>query len=91
MKKIVMYQCSECGKVSSEYDEILNCELQHLGLTKYQYLEWKKLKEQAEQAGRIVSHTKNSQTDKVFDEAIKALVNFEEQHKITMDLFPIIE
>lgn len=86
-----MYQCSKCGKVSSEYDKILNCELQHLGLTKYQYLEWKKLKEQAEQAGRIVSHTKNSQTDKAFDDAIVALTGFMRKHNIIMDYFPTIE
>lgn len=82
MKQHIIYECETCGKQSKDREEIMKCEASHLGLTIAEMQEWKRLKEDARHAGVVVGTTKNEQTDKAFDNAIKKLLAFEKEHGI---------
>ena len=82
MKQHIIYECETCGNQSKDREEIMKCEASHLGLTIAEMQEWKRLKEDARQAGAIVGTTKNEQTDKAFDDAIEKLLAFEKEHGI---------
>lgn len=85
MKRHIIYECETCGKRSEDREEIMKCEAAHLKLTVQEKQEWESLKERARYAGSVVSRTKNEETDKAFDEAIKALLAFEKEHRIKKD------
>ena len=82
MKSYIMYECEKCGKTSKDLWEIKRCEASHYDLSKEEEKEWKKLKDAAEKAGVTIYYTKNSQTEKAFDDAIDALIQFEKEHNI---------
>lgn len=44
--------------------------------------QYRALKSFASYMGSVVSHTKNGETDKVFDDAIQNLLDFEKKHGI---------
>ena len=46
------------------------------------YAEWKKLKNNAEGTSARLYYTKNENTEREFDEAVEALVNFEKENGI---------
>ena len=82
MKQHVIYECKTCGKKSENREEILKCEAVHLGLTIAEKKTYDFLKKRVEQAGYVVSRTKNEETDKAFDKAINELIAFEKEFGI---------
>ena len=82
MKQHIIYECDNCGKKSKDKVEIMKCEASHFGLTVIEMREWKNLKENAKHTGTVVGTTKNEQTDRAFDEAIKKLLTFEKEHNL---------
>ena len=75
------YRCEYCGFTGSR-EECEMHEAAHLGLTVERYRRWQELKRNVKQASYKVNVTKNERTEEAFDEAIKALVDFEELHGI---------
>lgn len=86
MKSYIMYECEKCGKTSKDLWEIKRCEASHYDLSKEEEKEWKILKAIVQKAGLTIHYTKNAQTEKEFDEAIKALIKFEKEHNIKHNL-----
>lgn len=82
MKSYTMYVCEECGKESKNVKEIMECEANHLGLTKEEFETYKAIKSFVEYAGSILSRTNNEETRKKFDDSIEELLNFELKHGI---------
>jgi len=48
------------------------------------YAEWKKLKNNAENTSARLYYTKNENTEREFEEAVEALVNFEKENGIPL-------
>lgn len=82
MKQYIMYECEVCGKTSKNANEIIECECKHLGLTIEEKKEWEHLKEVVKHCSCVISHTKNEETERSYDEAIEALMQFEKKHNI---------
>lgn len=82
MKTKTFYICETCDKISSDIDMIKICEASHLGLTVDEHLHYKALEEIVRRKSYNVSVTKNAETEKAYDEAIKELMEFEEKHNI---------
>lgn len=76
----MIYECEDCGKQSKDREEIMKCEAAHFGLTISEKQEWEQLKKKVRYKSAIVSSCKNEQTDKEFDDAIKKLMDFENEH-----------
>lgn len=85
MKKYIIYECTKCGKQSKDIIEIIKCEANHLGLTINEYKQYIELIKKVENASYVVSIRKNENTDKLFDNAIKALLEFEQKYNIEGD------
>lgn len=51
-------------------------------MTIEEYRRWQELKSKLAHASYTVSVTKNETTDKAFDDAINAIIDFEQQHGI---------
>ena len=82
MKQHIIFECETCGKQSENREEIMKCEVAHLGLTISEKQEWESLKERVRYSSSVVSRTKNEETDKAFDEAVETLLAFEKEHRI---------
>jgi len=82
VKNYTMYVCETCGYESKDAKEIMQHEADHLGLTVKEMEQYRALKSFASYMGSVVSHTKNGETDKVFDDAIQNLLDFEKKHGI---------
>lgn len=82
MKQYTVYVCETCGYESKNTKEVMQHEADHLGLTVKEAEQYRALKSFASYMGSVVSHTKNGETDKVFDDAIQNLSNFEKRHGI---------
>lgn len=80
MKSFIMYQCETCGKQSREKEEIEKCEADHLGLTLFEYREYRDLERKVEYCGYKISSWNNEQTRRDFDDAINNIIDFEKQH-----------
>lgn len=64
--------------------DIMACEAAHLGLSAGEKLKYDILKEVTARRGAAVSITKNDETERAFDEAIRELLAFEKQHNINL-------
>lgn len=77
-----MYVCETCGYESKYANEVMQHEADHLGLTVKEMEQYRALKSFVAYMGSVVSHIKNVETDKAFDDAIQNLLNFEKMHGI---------
>lgn len=82
MKNYTIYVCEECKFETRDLQEMKEHEAAHLGLTVEQHDEYKKLKQDAASAGALIAIEKNEKTEERFDDAIRALIKFEEEHLI---------
>lgn len=82
MKQYVVYVCETCGYKSKDRKEVMQHEAMHLGLTVEEMEQYRALKSFAAYMGSVVSHTKNEETNKAFDEAILDLLYFEQEYGI---------
>ena len=82
MKVRTFYQCEYCWSEYQSAKEAYKCEADCLKLTMEEYKEYVDMLNRAKTAGYIVSRTKNTDTEKLFDDCIKELVDFEEKHHI---------
>lgn len=55
MKRITQYQCDFCKKIYGDPEIAINCECGHLGLTRQEYDEYKKLLREESYAYQNVS------------------------------------
>ena len=63
-------------------DYILNSTI-YEGLTDTEVKEYESLKKSAQKFGILLSFSKNKESDKLFDDAVNALTDFEIRHNIT--------
>lgn len=82
MKTRIIYSCDVCGFECENRDVVLDCELEHLGITRDIYREWLSLIKDVEQKCWLAGHSHNVRTEKASDETISALINFEKEHKL---------
>lgn len=82
MKRHIIYECEKCGKQSRKYDEIWECEANHLGLTSKEMIEYTDLKEKVRNCSCTVSIENNDETRAKQDKAIDELIEFEERHNL---------
>lgn len=75
-------RCEICGKLSEDWEEILQCRASHNGLTVTEQQEWDNLKEECHRAGAAVIRTNNEEIRKRFDSATEKRRNFEREHNI---------
>ena len=82
VKRIVIYECSKCGKRSENKEEIMKCDAAHMGLTVDEKMEYEKLRQACVDAGSLNSRRSNEETNKIWDDAIYACLAFEHDHHI---------
>lgn len=84
MKEYIMYVCETCGKESSDYDDIYECEAKHLGLTVSEKQELDLLYSAVTRCSHRIMYSKNDETESAYDKAIHDLIAFEEAHGINL-------
>ena len=82
VKRIVIYEFSKCGKRSENKEEIMKCDAAHMGLTVDEKMEYEKLRQACVMAGSLNSRRSNDETNKAWDDAIQACLEFEHEHQI---------
>lgn len=82
MKQYTVYVCETCGYECKSGEEMMEHEAAHLGLTARELSQYRALKSLASIMGCAVSRNKNEKTEKKFDDAISALLDFEKEHGI---------
>ena len=82
VKRIVIYECSKCGRRSQNKEEIMRCDAAHMGLTVDEKMEYEKLRQACVDAGSLNSRRSNEETNKIWDDAIYACLAFEHDHHI---------
>ena len=82
VKRIVIYECSKCGKRSENKEEIMKCDAAHMGLTVDEKMEYEKLRQACVMAGSLNSKRSNDETNKAWDDAIQECLEFEHDHQI---------
>lgn len=83
MHEKTLYLCNHCDFVSTDKDAVIAHECQkHFGITVEERSTWIKLLKKAEHAGKAVSVCKNRETDQKFDDACRALADFEVEHHL---------
>lgn len=82
MRQYTVYVCETCGCEFKSREEETEHEAAHLGLTVRELEEYRALKSMASIMGCAVSRNKNEKTEKKFDDAISALLEFEKKHGI---------
>lgn len=78
-----IYQCDVCPASFDTRDEAMDHEASHFDLSPDLYGEWLALRRQAAATGHRVASVKNPETDGRFDDACKALVDFEAANGLT--------
>lgn len=86
MKHRIVFDCEFCDNYFFRRVDCEEHEAAHFGLTRKEYLDWKILNIEAAEAGRRCGSCNNSSTRTSFDNAIKALCLFEENHKLPSDI-----
>lgn len=85
MKEYKIYECEICGKTSKDYKEILKCECNCLGLTLEEKEEWehlKKLVKHSEQLLKKCNEENIERYQRIYDEDMDNLKQFESTHKL---------
>lgn len=83
MNQITLYSCEHCNYSTTDMHECLVHEAKHYGLTPEEYQSWRELHHSAVQASTRIGTTRNDDTRRAYDMAIKNLVEFEVAHKVT--------
>lgn len=86
MKRITQYQCDFCKKIYDNSTAAINCECEHLGLSKAEYDEYKSLLSEESYAYHDVSITRNDRTIQACDDATKKVLDFQQLHNIPVDM-----
>lgn len=84
MKVKTVYVCEYCKNEYEIASEALLCEAKDLGLTFKEYEEYQLLLEREKQCGINVGIAKNERNEALFDEAVKAVIDFQKKHNITI-------
>lgn len=82
MRPISLYQCGVCDFISNDRDKVFAHEAEHFGISSEEYTQYLALKLAEKKAGIANSYTHNAETDKAYDDAIKAVLDFEKKHGI---------
>lgn len=82
MKQYTVYVCETCGCESIDREYMRKHEASHLGLTKKEMETYRTLKSFAAYMGSVIANRKNEETERKYDEAIRALIDFEKEHGI---------
>ena len=80
MKIKITYICEFCDREHRTSKEAYECEANCLGLTICEYDEYIKLLEEERHAFSINACTNNNKTRKKCDDAVKAVIDFQEKH-----------
>ena len=83
MKQKIIYQCEYCLTEYKTYKEAFKCEADCLKLTEDEYREYLDLLDKERDAGCTISVRKNEETEKMFDDAIRNVIEFQKKHGIT--------
>lgn len=83
MKQKTIYQCEYCLTEYDTYKDAFTCEASCLKLTESEYREYLDLLDKERVAGCVVSVRKNEETEKMFDDAIRNVIEFQKKHGIT--------
>ena len=82
MKRITQYQCDFCKKIYGDPEIAINCECGHLGLTRQEYDEYKKLLREESYVYQNVSIVRNDRTIQACDDATEKVLAFQKLHNI---------
>lgn len=82
MKTKTVFVCETCDKHHDLAVDALKCEADHLALTLDEYQEYLSLLNKEKHCGINVSIAKNEKTEKAFDEAVAAVLEFKKKHNI---------
>lgn len=82
MKSYTMYVCETCGFECDDGEMMMEHEASHLGLSIEEFEQYNALKSHARFMGRRIAISKNTNTEKAYDEAVERLVAFEKEHNI---------
>ena len=82
MKRLMQYQCDFCKNIYDDPESAINCECEHLGLTRQEYEEYKTLLKEESYAYQNVSITRNDRTIQACDDATKKVLAFQKLHNI---------
>lgn len=83
MKYKTIYQCEYCLSEYETSKEAYKCEADCLKLTLDEYAEYLDLLAREKNTSYLISRTKNETTEKLFDDAIKDVLEFQQKHGIT--------
>lgn len=77
-----MYECEYCGCQYSKKEDAVKCETQCLGLTTEEYRKYQELLEKERTARIRMDWTMDDISRKEYDDAVKAVIEFEKKHNI---------
>ena len=80
MIRKTIYCCEFCDNKFYEQSGCENCEASHFNLNRREYLDWRILNKDAASAGKMRGVCNDDRTRKVFDDAVRKLVDFENRH-----------
>lgn len=83
MKTKTVFVCEQCGTEYKSAGNALMCEAEHLGITLEEYQKYLELLRIEKDCGINVSIAKNEHTERLFDEAVYAVIRFKKEHNIT--------
>lgn len=83
MKSKTIYQCEYCLSEYKTPKEAYKCEADCLKLTWDEYAEYIELLTREKTTAYLVGRTKTETTEKMFDDAMKDVVEFQKKHGIT--------
>ena len=87
MKSRTIYQCECCLSEYETSKEACECEASCLKLTWDEYMEYLDLLAREKTTSYLVSRTKNETTEKLFNDCIKDIIEFEKKYGITNSKF----
>lgn len=80
MKARTVYECEFCGNQYKTTKKAYECEAKHLGLTMEEYKEYMNLLDEEKTAFGIAGCASNDVIRKRCDDAVKAVIAFQEKH-----------
>lgn len=82
MKTKTIYQCEYCLSEYSSSNDAIQCEAKCLNLTVDEYKEYMDILWREKMASLAVSKSKNERTEKLWDDCIKDVLEFQKKHGI---------
>ena len=83
MKTKIVYICEHCNTEHGTSYHAEQCEAKHWGLTMREYYDYKELLENERVAFGILSCRSNPETRKIADDAVAAVIAFQNEHGFT--------